>query len=163
MKVRLVSKRGLVHNCTTPKAWAVKMSGRMVFVPKSKSVLTPVESSKYLNCGEWEYKHYDLIVANGFLQGKDDLIETLTDIYHYNKMYNDNTTDIPYTPLKKLFKNDDSDKESEEVLKWEAEQEHRQNVSLGIHDDYIERASEVDYERKAFDDLATYKERHSYD
>ncbi|QDP66829.1 MAG: hypothetical protein Unbinned5213contig1001_17 [Prokaryotic dsDNA virus sp.] len=96
MKVRLRTKRGLVHNCETPKAWAVKCSGRMVFIPKRKSVLLPVESSKYINCDKEEYLYYDLIVSNAFLHGKDDLIETLTDIYHLNKMLHSNTTDIQY-------------------------------------------------------------------
>jgi len=132
MKVRLRSKRGLVHNCETPKAWAVKSGKDMVFVPKSKSVLTPVESSKYINCDKEEYLYYDLVVSNNFLQGKDDLIETLTDIYHFNKMYNDNVSDIPYTVKEDI---------EQELIRWEAEQEHRQNERLGINDDYIERAS----------------------
>ena len=123
MKIRLSTKRGLVHNCETPKAWAVKCSGRMVFVPKSKSVLTPVESSKYINGGQEEYLYYDLVVSNNFLQGKDDLIETLTDIYHLNKMLHSNKSDVPF----------------------------------------VQPTREVDYERKAFDDLATHKERFSYD
>lgn len=124
MKVRLRTKRGLVHNCETPKAWAVKCSGRMVFVPKSKSVLTPVEDSKIINCGTVEYLYYDLIVSNAFLHGKDDLIETLTDIYHLNKMLHSNKSDVPFKQPS---------------------------------------TREIDYERKAFNDLATYKERNSYD
>ncbi len=105
MKVRLRSKRGLVHNCETPKAWAVKSGKDMVFVPKSKSVVTPVESSKYINCDKEEYLYYDLIVANGFLEGKEDLIETLTDIYHLNKMLHSNKSDVPFVQPKEVLPN----------------------------------------------------------
>jgi hypothetical protein len=96
MKVRLQNKRGLVRNCETPKAYAVKSGKVMVFVPKSKSMVMPVESSKHINDGKVEYRYYDLIVSNAFLHGKDELIETLRDIYHFNKMYKENVTDIPY-------------------------------------------------------------------
>ncbi len=103
MKVRLRTKRGLVHNCETPKAWAVKSGKVMVFVPKSKSVVTPVEDSKYINGGEVEYLYYDLVVSNAFLQGKDELVETLTDIYHFNKMLHSNKSDVPFVQPKQVL------------------------------------------------------------
>jgi len=97
MKGRLRKGGELVQNCEKPKAYAVKMWA-MVFVPKSKSLLTPVESSKYffMDKDNVEYSEYDLVVSNAFLKGKDELIEELNRIYHFNKMHRDNTTDIPY-------------------------------------------------------------------
>jgi hypothetical protein len=97
MKVRLRKGQELVTNCETPKAYAVKMWA-LVFVPKSKCILTPVESSKYyfIDKANIDYKEYDLVVSNAFLEGKDELIEELNRIYHFNKMHRDNVTDIPY-------------------------------------------------------------------
>ena len=97
MKVRLRKGNELVTNCETPKAYAVKLWA-LVFVPKSKCILTPVESSKYyfIDKANVEYHEYDLVVSNAFLEGKDELIEELNLIYHFNKMHRDNVTDIPY-------------------------------------------------------------------
>lgn len=106
MKVRLRKGRELITNCETPKAYAVK-KWAMIFIPKSKSVLKPVESSEYyfIDKDTIEYKEYDLVVSNKFLDGKDELIEELTRIYHFNKMHRDNTTDIEYEPTIKFNHN----------------------------------------------------------
>jgi len=97
MRIRLDNKHGLISNLETPKAYAIQHGrGRVVFVPKSKSMVIPVESSRYLFIDVFKYHYSDIIIADSFADGKDDLIELLTEIYHYNKMYKENTTDILY-------------------------------------------------------------------
>lgn len=89
MKLRL-NKSTRILNCETDKAFAIKFGKSDIqFVSKKHCMMIPVEQVEMFEGLKW-----DILIPDWMIEKNEELKNVCRYIYDFNKMNNNNTTDI---------------------------------------------------------------------
>ena len=89
MKLRL-TKSFRVKNCETENAFAIKFrKSGLQFVSKKHCMMIPIEPQEMHEGLKW-----DILIPDWMIENNEELKSVCRYIYDFNKMNNNNTTDI---------------------------------------------------------------------